>query len=470
VNDRLCEILGYSREELLQKTWAEMTPEPDLQRNLEQFIGLLAGHRNSYQMEKRFLRADGSIVHADIHVRAVHHADGSLRHLFTTIQDITERRRADAALRDHKARLEKAEEMAGLGSWSFDPLGELTWWSLQMYRSLGLDPARGVLSFDAFLKRVHPDDRALMGAQLQGMATDGAVVNADFRSDPARGLVRWFRSSVIRHGRDGGRPPHYTGTMLDITPVKQAEEALKRTNEELEQRVQERTRQLSEANHELEAFTYTVSHDLRAPLRGIDGYSQLLQEEYGAQLDDTGRSFVDRIRRGVTQMSQLISDLLDYSHLERRSLGQDAVDVAPLVEQVLEGFGAYLEQHATTVERQLAPMTLRVDRDALAMALRNLIGNAIKFSSQSPQPLLQIGARTADGHHTIWVRDNGVGFDMGYHDRIFGIFQRLHRAEEYPGTGVGLALVTKAVQRMGGRVWADSTPGQGATFFLEFPA
>lgn len=470
VNDRLCEILGASREALLQKTWAEMTPEPDLQRNIGHFADLVAGHCNSYQMEKRFLRPDGSVVHTEIHVRAVHHADGSLRHLFTTVQDITDRRRADAALRDHKERLEKAEEMAGLGSWSFDPQGERTWWSLQMFRNLGIDPAQGVPSPEAYLELVHPDDRAVVGAHLQGMVAGAAVPDADFRSNPALGPVRWFHSTVKRHEREGRSVPHYTGTMLDITPVKQAEEALKRTNEELEQRVQERTRQLSEANHELEAFTYTVSHDLRAPLRGIDGYSQLLQEEYGAQLDDTGRSFLERIRRGVTQMSQLISDLLAYSHLERRSLGQDAVAVGPLVEQVLDGFGADLERHATTVQRELVPMTLRVDREALAMALRNLIGNAIKFSSQNAQPLLQIGARTTDGRHTLWVRDNGVGFDMSYHDRIFGIFQRLHRAEEYPGTGVGLALVTKAVQRMGGRVWAESTPGQGATFFLEFPA
>jgi signal transduction histidine kinase len=327
-----------------------------------------------------------------------------------------------------------------------------------------------VPTYKEYVALLHPEDRELVKVALTDMMAGERMAAIDYRTDPARGPVRWLRATSQRHERAGGLPPHYTGTVLDITPVKEAEEALKRTNEALEQRVQERTRQLSEANHELEAFTYTVSHDLRAPLRGIDGYSQLLQEEYGAQLDDDGRSFLVRIRRGVAQMSQLISDLLDYSHLDRRRMGHEAVDVGPLVERVLEGFAADLERHGTVVQLQLEPMTLDVDRDALALALRNLIGNAIKFSGDSAPPVLQIGAHTAQGLHTLWVRDNGVGFDMNYHDRIFGIFQRLHRAEDYPGTGVGLALVTKAVQRMGGRVWAESTPGKGATFFLEFPA
>lgn len=470
VNDRLCDIMGYPREQLLQKTWAEMTADVDLQPNLHLFTALLAGQRDSYEMEKRFWRADGSLVHAAIHVRAVHHADGSLKHLFTTVQDISERVRADAALREHKDRLERAEAMAGLGSWTFDPVGPQTWWSEQMFRNFGLDPSQRVPSLETYVELLHPGDRDRVKGLLGHMVTGEPVDTADYRTNPAHGPVRWFRAAAFRLLRDNGQPAHYTGTLQDITPVKEAEEALRRTNEALERRVQERTQQLSDANRELEAFSYTVSHDLRAPLRGIDGYSQLLAEDYGPLLDDNGRSFVDRIRRGVLQMSQLISDLLDYSHLERRTMEHDAVDVEQLVAQVLEGFSADLEQHRTVVNRQLDRMTLEVDRDALALALRNLIGNAIKFSSESPNPALEIGARTADAHHTLWVRDNGVGFDMNYHDRIFGIFQRLHRAEDYPGTGVGLALVTKAVQRMGGRVWAESTPGHGATFFLEFPA
>lgn len=470
VNDRLCEILGYSREQLLQKTWMEMTPEPDLQADLDLFQSVVEGRRTSYQMVKRFVRQDGTRVDTDMHARAVRHADGSLRHFLITVQDISERVQAETVLREHKELLEQAEAMAGLGSWSFDAEGQRSWWSEQMFRNVGLDPATGLPSLDVYLERLHPDDRARVRDFMQAMAQGRDVAAADFRTCPDHGPVRWLRGTVERHTRPGGRPPYYTGTLLDITPVKTAEEALRHTNDALERRVAERTLQLSEANKELEAFSYTVSHDLRAPLRGIDGYSQLLQEAYGNHLDEDGRMFVQRIRRGVDQMRQLIADLLAYSRLERRTMGHETVELEQLVERVLEGFSADTERCGTAVDLHIEPMTLELDRDGLSLALRNLIGNAIKFSSAAERPLVQVGARSEDGRKTLWVRDNGVGFDMRYHDRIFGIFQRLHRAEDYSGTGVGLALVSKAVQRMGGRVWAESAPGAGATFYMAFPA
>jgi signal transduction histidine kinase len=168
-------------------------------------------------------------------------------------------------------------------------------------------------------------------------------------------------------------------------------------------------------------------------------------------------------------MGALISDLLDYSRMERRTMEHQAVALLPLVELVLEGHSADIASAGTAVRLQVEPMTLELDREGLAVVLRNLVGNAVKFSQGNPQPVVEIGARSEAGRRILWVKDNGVGFDMKYHDRIFGIFQRLQRTEDYSGTGVGLALVAKAVQRMGGRVWAESTPGQGATFHLEFP-
>ena len=262
----------------------------------------------------------------------------------------------------------------------------------------------------------------------------------------------------------------YSGTLLDITQLKQAQTTLEQTNAALEQRVAERTAQLRGLNEELEAFSYTVSHDLKAPLRGIDGYSQLLEEEHSSQLNEEGRQFLTRIRRGVSQMGELISGLLDYSRMERRTMEHQRVDIPALVAQVIEGHSADIESTHVRLSLQLEPMVLQLDREGMAVVLRNLVGNAIKFSRTRDQPEVEIGARTEGTRRILWVRDNGVGFDMRYHDRIFGIFQRLQRAEDYQGTGLGLALVAKAVQRMGGRVWAESQPDQGATFYLEFPA
>ena len=261
----------------------------------------------------------------------------------------------------------------------------------------------------------------------------------------------------------------WRGTLLDITALQQAKTELERTNAELETRVRERTQQLSLVNRELEAFTYTVSHDLKAPLRGIDGYSQLLAEEYALQLGETGQGYVARVRRGVQQMGALIADLLDYSRMERRAMDIQPLDLMPLIRRVLEENSADIERTGARVNVSVAPLVLRLDREGLAVALRNLVSNALKFTKPNETPLLDIGSSESEAGHVLWVRDQGVGFDMKYHDRIFGIFQRLQRSEDYAGTGVGLALVAKAVQRMGGRVWAESQPGQGATFFMEFP-
>lgn len=235
-------------------------------------------------------------------------------------------------------------------------------------------------------------------------------------------------------------------------------------------RVAERTEQLSVANRELEAFSYSVSHDLKAPLRGIDGYSQLLVDEYSDGLGDEGRQFVLNIRQGVRQMGELINDLLEYSRMERRDMAAEPLALRPLIEKILDGYHADIQKQGTQVRLSMEAFTLPLDREGISVVLRNLIGNALKFSREASEPAIEIGGRSEAGHRILWVRDNGVGFDMKYHDRIFGIFQRLHRSEAFPGTGVGLALVAKAVQRMGGRVWAESAPGAGATFYLEFPA
>jgi PAS domain S-box-containing protein len=471
VNSQLCTILGYSREELLRMTWSEMTPQPDLDQNLALRDRMLANGTDNYMMRKRFVRKDGSFVHTELDVRAVRNPDGSLKHLFATIKDITGQLQAEAAIGRQKDLLELAESMAGLGSWVYDTQSHNIWWSRQMYRNTGRDEALGPPpDLAAYLDHVHPDDQARVDQFMRAIPGDTSIATAEFRRHPDLGPLRWFRGSVQSQPMATPGYYSYSGTLLDITQLKQAQTTLEQTNAALEQRVAERTAQLRGLNEELEAFSYTVSHDLKAPLRGIDGYSQLLEEEHSSQLNEEGRQFLARIRRGVLQMGDLISGLLDYSRMERRTMEHQRVDIPALVAQVIEGHSADIESTHVRLRLQLEPMVLQLDREGMAVVLRNLVGNAIKFSRTRDQPEVEIGSRTEGQRRLLWVRDNGVGFDMKYHDRIFGIFQRLQRAEDYQGTGLGLALVAKAVQRMGGRVWAESQPGQGATFFLEFPS
>jgi signal transduction histidine kinase len=257
--------------------------------------------------------------------------------------------------------------------------------------------------------------------------------------------------------------------LFQIARSGRAEETVGKLNAELEQRVRERTAKLEAANKELEAFSYSVAHDLRAPLRGLDGYSRLLQTDYADKLDDEGRGFLHNIVQAAKQMSELIDDLLAYSHLEQRDMQLAKVDPRALIESLLADRADDIRSRGVTVSVAVACPSMTADREGLAIALRNLLGNALKFTRDVPKPMIEIGGRDEGSARLLWVRDNGVRFDMKFHDRIFAIFQRLHRSEDYPGTGVGLAIVKKAMERMGGRAWAESAPGKGATFYLEIP-
>ncbi|MCD6666830.1 MAG: ATP-binding protein, partial [Hydrogenophaga sp.] len=323
----------------------------------------------------------------------------------------------------------------------------------------------------AWMQTIPEEARAAVAEAMQpvidGRTDTYQVEHPVLRKDGSRG---WVRVRGQRVTAPGEVPLRIVGSSLDITDAVQAAEQLRQANQVLEQRVAERTAQLLQANQELEAFSYTVSHDLKAPLRGIDGYSQLLVEDYAEQLDETGRQFVQRIRDGVRIMGDLIGDLLEYSRMERRDMARDPVALQPLVQQVLDGYESDVRQQGVCVDISLPAVTLALDPEGMAVVLRNLVGNAIKFSRDSKPPRITIAGELVDGRCRLWVRDNGIGFDMKYHDRVFAMFQRLHRAEEFSGTGVGLALVAKAVHRMGGRVWAQSAPGEGATFYLEFSA
>ncbi|MCX7670534.1 MAG: ATP-binding protein, partial [Anaerolineae bacterium] len=237
----------------------------------------------------------------------------------------------------------------------------------------------------------------------------------------------------------------------------------------LEQRVAERTAELAAKNKELETFAYSVSHDLKAPLRGIYGYSSLLLRDYADRLDDEGKSFLVNIRTAAMRMERLIEDLLAYSRLERRPITIGATAILPLVHLVIAERAADIEQRGVQLTVDVPQTTVRAEPEGLMQALRNLLDNALKFTRDAKPPIIEIGGRETETSCILWVRDNGLGFDMKYHDRLFEIFQRLHRLEEYDGTGIGLAIVRKAMERMGGRVWAESAPGQGATFFLELP-
>jgi len=272
-----------------------------------------------------------------------------------------------------------------------------------------------------------------------------------------------------------------------IEDQKTAEEVIRRLNAELEQRVIERTAQLESANKELEAFAYSVSHDLRAPLRGIDGWSLALQEDYGDRLDAQAFQYLSRVRAEAQRMGQLIDAMLQLARVTRAEMQRRPVDLSALAQTVV----ARLEE--AQPERQLAmviqpDLTAYGDARQLEIVLTNLLGNAWKFTGARPQARIEFGTiedfrlPNADlggsekspianrKSQIYYVRDNGAGFDMAYANNLFGAFQRLHKASEFPGTGIGLATVQRIIHRHGGRTWAEAAVGQGATFYFTLPA
>jgi PAS domain S-box-containing protein len=280
----------------------------------------------------------------------------------------------------------------------------------------------------------------------------------------------------LGHRNADQRIEYISGVVRDLRKQKtieqelrQREASLKQLNDELEARVMDRTRQLEEVNSNLETFAFSVSHDLKAPLRGIDGYSRLLADEYRHQLPADAQGFIDNIRQAANSMSQLIDDLLTYSRLGRRELSSSKFSIRAAIDRILTERQHDLQTHHVHLDNQVQDLMVEVDLECFLQLMRNFIDNAIKFSSHQPDPRITLHSETREGELIMGVKDNGCGFDMKYHQRIFTIFQRLHRSQDYPGTGVGLAIAHKAAERMQGRVWASSSPGTGATFFLALP-
>jgi PAS domain S-box-containing protein len=386
--------------------------------------------------------------------------DGKVRFLFGTIKDITERKQGEEALRESEAQFRSYIEYSPMGVFIFDEQG----------RYLRVNPAAAritgytqeellTMSIPDLLQ---PESRALAASHFRQLAGTGHIFG-EFECRHKDGSSGFWAVEAARLS-----PSRYLAFVADISKRKAAEAMVGRMTEELEQRVRERTAQLEASNGELEAFSYSVSHDLRGPLRGIDGFSRALLSDYQDRLDETGRHYLARIRLGAQRMGQLIDDLMKLSRINRSELESVPVDLSGLCRQVLDGL--VQADPGRRVEVAIQPdMRAQADRHLLLVVLENLLGNAWKFTAKCQDARIEVGESADAGERSWFIRDNGAGFEMAYREKLFQAFQRLHSMDEYEGTGIGLAIVQRIIHRHGGRVWAEAEPGTGATFCFTLP-
>jgi signal transduction histidine kinase len=279
--------------------------------------------------------------------------------------------------------------------------------------------------------------------------------------------VRWFRDEAEFVRVDAGKPAYLQGVMLDITERHHAEEEVQRLNNILEARVADRTQELAIANKELESFAYSVSHDLRAPLRAIDGFSLLLMREYGHTLDDQGTDYLNRVRRGVQRMGQLIDDLLNLSRVTRAQMKREPVNLSAIAEAIMRELG---DDGQRRVDFVLLPdMMADADPDLMRIALTNLLDNAWKFTAKNMSARIEFGCAASSEARVFFVCDDGAGFDPKYIDKLFQPFERLHNPSDFEGNGIGLATVQRIVARHGGEIWAQGDIDRGASFYFTLP-
>ncbi|MBD2179128.1 GAF domain-containing protein [Pseudanabaena sp. FACHB-1998] len=253
-----------------------------------------------------------------------------------------------------------------------------------------------------------------------------------------------------------------------VVNLRQNEQSLQHLNEQLENRVSQRTAELESANKDLESFAYSVSHDLRAPLRAIDGFSRILQEDYGDRLDSEGNRFIKVVRDNAQRMGELIDDLLNLSRLNRKEISRQSISINSMVQRILKDFDAEINNRQVEVSVDDLP-DCQADSSLLTQVWINLISNAVKYTSKIANAQIKIGVQSHNQEIIYFIRDNGAGFDMQYADKLFGVFQRMHLEQEFEGTGIGLAIAQRIVQRHGGRIWAEAAVNQGATFYFTIP-
>ncbi|MGY5859820.1 MAG: PAS domain S-box protein [Candidatus Thorarchaeota archaeon] len=467
VNDVFAEILGYRPDELIGMSILDLVDPEDMQEIIRQTGIRKEGETSRYT--HRFIRKDGERCTVRVSAVPSRNDEGEIDGTVAIVTDITEQLKAESALKESEVRFRSIFERSPVGM----HLAEVS----EDGHLILVDANPASAEFD---KKYHSIKHFDIGSQLNYEISGlrGKVVEEKYKKILATGVPWNLDDDIVdKQGRIVGAvqlqifrvsSKNVVTSFLDISQRVIAERQIRELNQELAQRVEERTAELAAANKELEAFAYSVSHDLRAPLRTMDGFSKALLEDYFETVDETGQDYLQRIRAAATRMGSLIEDVLSLSRVTRSEMDRTTVNLSDLAREAMQEI-TDLESNRQIVFSTNEVANARCDRRLMKIAIRNLLDNAWKFSEKVEDTKIEFGTTEQDGKIVFFVKDNGSGFEMKHKEKLFTPFQRLHPSEEFEGSGIGLATVQRVINRHGGLIWAESVVDEGSTFYFTIP-
>jgi PAS domain S-box-containing protein len=453
-NQRWAELTGMPVSAGYESGWEPIIHPDDRERTLTAWQQAVADG-SFYQVEHRLRQADGNYRWHLSRALPLRDEQGRISRWYGTSTDIDEQKRTAEALRESQERLRLATDAASIGIWSWDPRKNEIVCTRECKEVIGFLP-ESRLDMQAVLRAVHPEDRSKLDQALQNILRTGEDYHLEFRVNQPQGGCRWLQMRGKVFLDDHALPGHLHGVVMDVTEARQRQEEL-----------QGLTEQLARSNQELKEFAYIASHDLQEPLRVISGFLDLLKRRYRGQLDSQADEFIDYAVNGATRMHNLIRDLLSYTRVGSSEINLRSVSIERAVDQAMANLQMRIDETGAKILRMPLPVVLG-DQTMLIQLFQNLIGNALKFHGPRP-PDITIAVDTRQDEWLFSVQDKGIGLEPRQADRIFKIFQRLHSADAYQGTGIGLAICKKIVEKHGGKIWVESQPGAGATFFFTLP-
>jgi PAS domain S-box-containing protein len=466
-NVAFCRMFGYSEKEIRGLSFKELTHPEDLNASRELLQKLDGGKINLFSVDKRYIKKNGEIIWGTVTVKAVRDSQGDVVSYLAMVEDITERKHSESMLAEERQKIKVLMDTIPDSVYFKDVENKFSSANLATVRKFNLNNISELIGksdhdfFDEDIANRSDDE------ELEIMRTGQPIIGREEIELWPDKPPTWISITKMALYDETGKVAGTFGVVRDITDRKQQEDEIRRLNADLEKKVEMRTKELQLKNQELEAFTYTVSHDLKAPLRGISGYADLLLQDHSDKLDEEGKGFLGKLIKSSQQLSQLIEDLLTYSRLERRPVSYEAVKVSDVVRMLLEQRSKELESRNFVIHSEIDDETIRSSLELLTQIIGNYLDNSLKFTQMTGKPELWINYKNNGATSLFSIRDNGVGFDMKFKDKIFEVFQRLHTVDVFPGTGIGLALVKKSAELLGYRVWAEGVPEEGATFYLE---